>query len=200
VRPWRLEQHEIASSGRAPSPVRIGFEGTTVMPYRLDVLQGDWPAEELRQGVEGLLAESMVLTLATAGPEHGPHANLAFYAFDDDLVLYFVSERSTRHSIHLAEQGKAAATVFLPPPAFGEQLRGLQLTGRAGEAWGHHAEAALAAYQTRYPSFAQEPLIREQFLAGGGAAALYRFEVSELTAVDEPHFGRRNYLRAEVVR
>ncbi|MCC9308355.1 pyridoxamine 5'-phosphate oxidase family protein [Kitasatospora sp. RB6PN24] len=170
------------------------------MPYRLDVLQGDWPAEELRQGVEGLLAESMVLTLATAGPEHGPHANLAFYAYDDDLVLYFVSERSTRHSIHLSEQARAAATVFLPPPAFGEQLRGLQLAGRAGEALGHHAEEALTAYQKRYPSFAQTPDIREQFLAGGGAAALYRFEVSELTAVDEPHFGRRNYLRAEVVR
>lgn len=117
------------------------------MPYRLDNIQGDWPAEELRKGVEGLLAESMVLTLATAGPEHGPHANLAFYAFDDDLVLYFVSERSTRHSLHLSEQARAAATVFLPPPVFGEQLRGVQLAGRAGEAWGHQAEAALAAYQ-----------------------------------------------------
>ncbi|WP_035841876.1 pyridoxamine 5'-phosphate oxidase family protein [Kitasatospora azatica] len=170
------------------------------MPYQLEVTQGDWPAEELRKGVEGLLAESMVLTLATAGPEHGPHANLAFYAFDEDLVLYFVSERSTRHSLHLAEQARAAATVFLPPPVFGEQLRGLQLTGRAGEAWGQHAEAALAAYQGRYPTFAQDPEVREQFLAGGGAAALYRFQVEELTAVDEPHFGRRNYLRARVLR
>ncbi|MFE0465126.1 pyridoxamine 5'-phosphate oxidase family protein [Kitasatospora sp. NPDC058965] len=170
------------------------------MPYQLEVIQGDWPAEELRKGVEGLLAESMVLTLATAGPEHGPHANLAFYAFDEELVLYFVSERSTRHSLHLAEQARAAATVFLPPPVFGEQLRGLQLTGRAGEAWGQHAEAALAAYQRRYPSFAQDPQVRAQFLAGGGAAALYRFQVEELTAVDEPHFGRRNYLRAAVRR
>lgn len=42
--------------------------------------------------------------------------------------------------------------------------------------------------------------MREQYLNGGGAAALYRFEVAELTAVDEPHFGRRNYLRARVVR
>lgn len=42
--------------------------------------------------------------------------------------------------------------------------------------------------------------MRAQFLAGGGAAALYRFQVEELTAVDEPHFGRRNYLRARVVR
>ncbi|GAB2715821.1 pyridoxamine 5'-phosphate oxidase family protein [Kitasatospora kifunensis] len=170
------------------------------MPYRLDNIQGDWPAGELRKGVEGLLAESMVLTLATAGPEHGPHANLAFYAFDDDLVLYFVSERSTRHSLHLSEQARAAATVFLPPPVFGEQLRGVQLIGRAGEAWGHQAQAALTAYQGRYPSFAQDPQVRDQFLAGGGAVALYRFQVEELTAVDEPHFGRRNYLRARVVR
>ncbi|MBP0450042.1 pyridoxamine 5'-phosphate oxidase family protein [Kitasatospora sp. RG8] len=170
------------------------------MPYRLDVTQGDWPAEELRKGVEGLLGEAMVLTLATAGHERGPHANLAFYAFDDDLVLYFVSERATRHSHHLAEEARAAATVFLPPPVFGEQLRGIQLTGSAGEAWGHQAQAAFAAYQGRYPAFGQDEEVRRQFLTGGGAAALYRFQVEELTAVDEPHFGRRNYLRAAVVR
>ncbi|MFI6445251.1 pyridoxamine 5'-phosphate oxidase family protein [Kitasatospora sp. NPDC050543] len=170
------------------------------MPYRLDITRGDWPAEEFRKGVEGLLAESMVLSLATAGPERGPHANLAFYAHDDDLVLYFVSERSTRHSLHLTEEARAAATVFLPPPVFGEQLRGIQLTGGAGEAWGRQAQAALAAYQGRYPAFARDPEIREQFLTGGGAAALYRFQVEELTVVDEPTFGRRNYLRAAVLR
>ncbi|MEV4612050.1 pyridoxamine 5'-phosphate oxidase family protein [Kitasatospora sp. NPDC049258] len=170
------------------------------MPYRLDVTQGDWPAAELGKGVEGILAESTVLTLATAGHERGPHANLAFFAYDQDLVLYFVSERSTRHSLHLAEEARAAATVFLPPPAFGEQLRGVQLSGSAGEAWGLHAEAAFAAYQARYPSFGQDPQVREQFLAGRGAAALYRFQVEELTAVDEPQFGRRNYLRARVLR
>ncbi|MFI9271719.1 pyridoxamine 5'-phosphate oxidase family protein [Kitasatospora sp. NPDC052896] len=170
------------------------------MPYRLDIIQGDWPAEELRKGVEGLLAESMVLTLATAGPEHGPHANLAFFAFDDDLCLYFVSERSTRHSLHLAEEARAAATVFLPPPVFGEQLRGVQLLGRAGEARGRQAREALTAYQGRYPVFARDADARAQYLAGGGAAALYRFQVGELTAVDEPHFGRRNYLRARVCR
>ncbi|MFF1908170.1 pyridoxamine 5'-phosphate oxidase family protein [Kitasatospora sp. NPDC058218] len=170
------------------------------MPYRLDLTQGDRPAEELRKGVEGLLAEAMVLTLATAGHEHGPHANLAFFAHDDDLVLYFVGERATRHSHHLADQARAAATVFVPPPAFGEQLRGIQLTGRAGEAWGHQAESALAAYRGRFPSFAREEDDRRQFLTGGGAAALYRFQVEGLTVVDELHFGRRNYLRATVVR
>ncbi|MFI6844477.1 pyridoxamine 5'-phosphate oxidase family protein [Kitasatospora sp. NPDC050467] len=170
------------------------------MPYRLDVTQGDWPAEELRNGVEGLLGEATVLTLATAGHEHGPHANLAFFAYDDDLVLYFVSERATRHSHHLAEEARAAATVFLPPPVFGEQLRGIQLTGSAGEAWGCQAEAAFAAYQGRFPIFGQDDEVRRQFLTGGGVAALYRFQVEELTAVDEPHFGRRNYLRAAVVR
>ncbi|KDN82704.1 pyridoxamine 5'-phosphate oxidase family protein [Kitasatospora cheerisanensis] len=170
------------------------------MPYRLDVTQGDWPADELGKGVEGLLADSTVLSLATAGHELGPHANLAFYAFDADLVLYFVSERSTRHSLHLAEDARASATVHLPPPAYGEQLRGIQLTGRAGEAWGKQAEAALAAYRGRYPDFARDSAVREQFLAGRGAAALYRLQVEELTAVDEPRFGRRNYLRARVVR
>ncbi|WP_371499921.1 pyridoxamine 5'-phosphate oxidase family protein [Kitasatospora sp. NBC_00374] len=170
------------------------------MPYRLDVTQGDWPAAELGKGVEGILAESTVLTLATAGHELGPNANLAFFAYDDDLVLYFVSERATRHSLHLTEDARAAATVFLPPPAFGEHLRGVQLAGSAGEAWGRQAEAAFAAYRARFPSFGQDPEVRDRLLAGRGAAALYRFQVDELTAVDEPQFGRRNYLRAKVVR
>lgn len=176
------------------------------MPYRLDITQGDWPAgdpdraEELRKGVEGILAESLVLSLATAGLERGPHANLAYFAHDDDLVLYFVSGRSTRHSLHLTEEARAAATVFLPPSAFGEQLRGLQLAGSAGEAWGRQAEAALAAYRGRFPSFAPDAATQRQFLTGGGAVALYRFRVDGLTVVDEPALGRGNHLRAAVVR
>ncbi|MGW4896130.1 hypothetical protein ACWEQL_28325 [Kitasatospora sp. NPDC004240] len=176
------------------------------MPYRLDVTEGDWPAgdpakaEDLRKGVEGILAGSLVLTLATAGPERGPHANPLFFAYDEDLVLYFVSARSTRHSLHLTEEARASASVFLPPSVFGEELRGVQLSGSAGEAWGWQAQAALAAYQGRFPAFARAEEARRQFLDGGGAAALYRFQVDEITVVDDQALGRHNHLRARVVR
>ena len=65
---------------RGPSPGSVVPRGRGALPYRLDITRGEWPAEEFRKGVGGVLAESPVLTLATAGPDLGPHAGLAFLA------------------------------------------------------------------------------------------------------------------------
>ena len=166
----------------------VGFDGS------------DRPAADIASSVEAIAAGTMVLSLATADAAGTPHANMAFFALGSEFDLFFVSEPSTRHGQNAAARGAASAAIWLPPPEFGEGLRGMQLSGECGAVVGADAEVAFEAYRARFPSFGGDPAVRAAYLDGTGAASLYRFRVARLRLVDEPHLGRRNYLELSVLR
>ncbi|WP_326557036.1 pyridoxamine 5'-phosphate oxidase family protein [Micromonospora sp. NBC_01796] len=168
------------------------------MTYDLEIAGGAVSATDVRVAVEEILAEARLITLATAGPR-GPHASPVFFAADD-LTLYFVGERTTRHTGGLATDDRISGAVFVEPPVYGEQLRGVQLHGSAAEVRPEHRSTALSIYRRRFTDFAPTREAQQTFLLGEGRAGLYRFVVDDLTLLDEPRFGRRNYLQANVVR
>lgn len=172
----------------------------TTLGYGVRFTRGEVPLDGFRESVNEILAESRLFTLATATASGGVHANTAFFAADEELALCFVSERTTEHSRNAAEDPRAAATVFCEPPQYGEQLRGLQLFGRVAECEADELSHALDVYQGRFPEFAADPEVRERFRTGTAPSALYRFTVESLTLLDEPRFGRRNYISAEASR
>jgi uncharacterized protein YhbP (UPF0306 family) len=69
-----------------------------------------------------------VMSLATAGPE-GPHAANLFYA-RDGFALLWVSERTSRHSVHVERASRAAATIA-PDYSDFREARGIQILGHA---------------------------------------------------------------------
>ena len=169
------------------------------MGVDLDIARDGVTADEVRAGVDEILVGARLVTLATAGSQ-GPHASPVFFAADDELVLYFVSERTTRHARGLTVDGRMSGAVFLDPPVYGEQLQGVQLHGVASEVLPEGRSRALAVYRRRYPAFAKGAEMQDAFRRGDGPAALYRFVVSDLTLLDEPRLGRRVYVPATVVR
>jgi len=171
------------------------------MSYRLDAQDENHADEALRASLEELLTDNTLFSVATTGPG-GAHINAAFFAHDGELNLYFVSERSTQHSRNTADDPRAAATVTRQPPEYGEHLQGVQLSGVVHEARETEAgpKAALACYQLRFRTFAQDAATQQRFFTGEGPLALYRFRVESLTLLDEPRFGRRVYIKAAVVR
>jgi putative heme iron utilization protein len=84
--------------------------------YVLAVARDPNLADGLRESIGEILAGSTLFALATVGSDGSPHANTAFFAHDDALVASFVSERSARHSVNLAAEPRAMASVFLDPP------------------------------------------------------------------------------------
>ncbi|MFE7134004.1 pyridoxamine 5'-phosphate oxidase family protein [Streptomyces sp. NPDC057638] len=171
------------------------------MPYQLDSPHEQHADEVLRASLEELLADITLFSVATTGPD-GAHINTAFFAYDGELDLFFISERSTRHSRNAVDDPRAAATVARKPPEYGEHLHGVQLAGVVHEARETEtgARAGLDCYQGRFPAFAPDEESLRRLHDGEGPLALYRFRVESLTLLDEPRFGRRVYVRAAVVR
>ncbi|MFG1602677.1 pyridoxamine 5'-phosphate oxidase family protein [Actinoplanes sp. NPDC049265] len=169
------------------------------MAVDLQVLDDKHEADEVMSSALDVLTGRDLLTLATQSSELGPHANSAFFAVDD-LVLFFLSERTTVHSQNLDADQRVSASVFLDPPQYGEGLRGIQVWGTAREVSPEERPHAMDVLRRRFPTFAADPAVRDRFLQAELPSVFYRIDIDRLTVLDEPRFGRRVYVSASVRR
>ncbi len=107
-----------------------------------------------------LLSSHNTLSLATTGPDGAPHAAAVFFAVDDDLTLYFLSEPKTMHAQHIGDGATVAATIEENNQDW-KSIRGLQLHGWAEPCSGIEEERARTVYAARFPFVA-----RAETLAG----------------------------------
>ncbi len=148
-------------------------------------------SDSLRDRIMAFLAAHTTMTLATVrtdaltGTSGAPQAAAVFYAPDDELNLYFLSEPTTRHARNLATDPRVAATIQADGQDW-RQIRGLQIEGMAFlvEDVGEMAHAA-QVYAARFDFLAG--LLTG---AGEGAPALVGPLVRSRFYVLRPHWLR----------
>lgn len=113
--------------------------------------------EDLQPQLRTFLHEHQVLTLAVAGP----YAAAVFYAADDDLNLYFVTDPATRHGAALNRDGCVAVTIQRDRQRW-QEIRGVQLTGQCARLTGAERRASWELYLQRFP-FAGTPELAPAF-------------------------------------
>lgn len=104
---------------------------------------------DLRRRIRQMLEAHSTLTLATAGSGEGPWAATVFYASDESLALYFVSDGRTRHGRDLTVRPRAFAAINADVASW-DDVRGLQLEGSTSILTGSEREAALACYLDKF--------------------------------------------------
>jgi uncharacterized protein YhbP (UPF0306 family) len=120
-------------------------------------------SDDLRARVLAYLAAHNTVSLATVA-DGRPWAATVFYA-NVGTDLYFLSEPKTRHCTNILASGVVAGTINEDYRDW-QQIKGIQLEGRAAEVSGKVALArALAAYLRKYP-FVKQFLAPGQLLQG----------------------------------
>ena len=105
--------------------------------------------EAAHERIADFLAAHTTLTLATVGQERAPAAAAVFYAHDDDLTLYFLSEEKTRHAQNLLANPVVAGTIQADHQDW-RVIRGLQLEGRAERVPATRQAHAVAVYVRKF--------------------------------------------------
>jgi uncharacterized protein YhbP (UPF0306 family) len=147
----------------------------------------------LADRIAAFLDAHHVMSLATLGPD-GAHAANVFYV-REQFSLFWVSDPTTRHSVHIATHAGIAATIA---PDFQDfpQIKGLQLVGTARcltEA--HDDQHGRQLLQQRYPFLGNAatapPALREAY----DRARVYRFDPSKIVMIDNSRgFGSKETL------
>ena len=86
---------------------------------------------ELKKLILEYLGKNRLMTLATSSND-APWATTLFFAYDDDLNLYFLSQETTRKVQNILKNPKVAVTIDREQPTPGK-VKGIQLEGTAEE-------------------------------------------------------------------
>jgi len=147
--------------------------------------------DQLRQAILEALSGHTVASLATQD-DAGPHAVSLLYTHTE-FDLYWLSDPNTRHSRHLAHNGRCSVSIARQHDDF-RTIMGLQMRGCANRLDpGADTDSGFTLLTACYP------FLRE-FTAGDlarhlGKAAVYRFRPDRITLIDNTRgFGYRQVL------
>ena len=105
-----------------------------------------------------LLESSTLCAIATVTGNGAAHVNSAYFAFDRDFKVVWLSEPQALHSRNLRANHSAAIAVYDSGQSWGRPDRGVQLSGTAREAADEDAERAEALYARRFSAYTKTDL------------------------------------------
>jgi hypothetical protein len=141
--------------------------------------------------------------MATTTEDGAAHINAAFYAYDDDLHLVFLTHPESVHGRNSGRGSTVAIAIHDDRQPWGAAHTGLQIFGRADVAAGALESHARATYAARFPLYTEYV---EGLLAEGGPAPsssffeqkFYVFRPERVKILDEAAFGDEVLVTAEV--
>jgi uncharacterized protein YhbP (UPF0306 family) len=157
------------------------------------LLNPDYPSDRLYISVIRLLAANTLCSIATRQENREAHINTAFFAFDDDLDLCFLSNPASGHCQNLSRTPQVAIAVFDSHQIWGAKHEGLQLFGTCELAAGIKEKTAREVYSNRFPQYI---VLRDKL----SHLRFYVFITLSAKILDEAEFGEEVLVSAKVVR
>ena len=163
--------------------------------YRLNA-KGEEPAK-LKQSVEEILAQTKLLSMATASKHAEPWINTAYFGYDDSLTLYIITYPDSKHIKNLDENNQIALNIF-DSRQDGAKKQGLQLAGMYSAVSTAEQDHALRVWGARVMG---EDKV-EQFIKDFEAWTTrpYKITVDYVKIFDEVRFGEESWVTCLVER
>src|SRR4051812_42116476 len=93
-----------------------------------------FPSARLIKTLSRIIKSTQLCSMATTNADGTAHINTAFFCYDQNLNIYFVSDWHTKHCRNFVERPKTALTIFDSHQRWGTALRGMQFFGKASKA------------------------------------------------------------------
>ncbi len=142
----------------------------------------------MRERLLRFLREHQVLTLAVMEADGSPYAAALFYAADDELHLYVVTDPTTRHGQAMLANPSVAGTIQRDRQEWHE-IQGIQFCGLCQQLDGPERARAWETYSARFPFLHQPNAILARELAD---TAMWRIDLTWARLIDnEAGFGHK---------
>ena len=133
-------------------------------------------AARIRRVARQLLDASPLCAIATVSRGGRAHVNTAYFAWERDFRLFWISDPRGTHSRHVRANASVAIAVYDSSQSWGEPDRGIQLFGSAREVTADSVGAAKRSYAKRFPDYREAEL---------GGYAPYEFRPIRMKLFDE---------------
>jgi uncharacterized protein YhbP (UPF0306 family) len=137
----------------------------------------------------GLLDASPLCAISTVSPRTTTHIHTAYFVWNRDLEIFWLSDPAARHSRNVRVRPSTAITVFDSQQVWGQPDRGIQLFGSTRQLPATEIAHAESLYAARFPGYATPGLRAYRF---------YRFRTERLKVFDEAVFGAGVFVTANI--
>jgi hypothetical protein len=158
----------------------------------------DYADQALNESLSGILNDAKLLSMATVTPDGVAHINNAYFAFDDALRLFIITDPESVHGRNLAANHSVAVTVFDSHQEFWTPLRGLQLFGTCQQTSLLGLPHALSCFLGRFPVFSELVRNPADFATKAVSVKLHTITIERLKLFDEPAFGEEVYIELSI--
>ncbi|SEN90291.1 pyridoxamine 5'-phosphate oxidase family protein [Actinacidiphila rubida] len=174
---------------------------------RIELEQGpQWPLGFLAvtESIERLLDGTRLLSMATVGDNGVPWLHNAYFAYDADLHLYFLTRTDSEHARNLSNSGGQVAVTVADTRQEGApgSRQGLQLQGPCRPAEGDRLRRGAEVFADRFPGFtaAIRGATRPDGPLDTPDLRLFVFSAARVKIFDEPAWGRDVWLTGRILR
>jgi uncharacterized protein YhbP (UPF0306 family) len=137
----------------------------------------------------GLLNASTLCAISTVSPRTTAHVNTAYFAWNHQFDIVWLSDPAARHSRNIRARPNAAIAVYDSHQVWGKPDRGIQLFGSARQLPAKDIAHAEPLYAARFPRYTTPDLRAYRF---------YHFRTDRLTVFDESVLGAAVFVTATV--
>jgi uncharacterized protein YhbP (UPF0306 family) len=137
----------------------------------------------------GLLDASPLCAISTVSPRTTAHVNTAYFVWNRDFEIFWLSDPAARHSRSVRVRPSTAITVFDSHQVWGRPDRGIQLFGSTRQLPATEIAYVESLYAARFPGYAKPDLRVYRF---------YRFRAERLKVFDEAVFGAGVFVTATI--
>jgi uncharacterized protein YhbP (UPF0306 family) len=157
----------------------------------------DYSQIDLIQSVNHILENNTLLAMSSIWGMQS-YINTAFFSYNSKMELFILTEHSTIHALNIEKNNSIAVAIWNDSGVYGENLQGIQLFGYCEKVPALKILDALNNYNKRFPTFAQIIKHPTDFAKGIVKSRLYVLKIEKLKLIDEPTFGRRNYINLTI--
>ena len=144
-------------------------------------------ATDLRRLISNYLKEAKLMQIATA-KDNKPWVATVWYAYDEDLNIYFISRRSRRHSLELKENPNVAGAIAKSHETLGVKTRGIQFEGKASEVPLPELPRAFRLFTKRFPKTKAFIKSVKDIIKNITQHRFYKIKPSRIVLFDEVNF------------
>ena len=153
--------------------------------------------KKLNESLFNILKNNKLLSLSTVTHSGKAHINTAYYAYDDKLRLYIVTDPKSKHSKNLEKNNSVAVTIFNSKLRFWtDDVQGLQLFGKCYKTPLNQLSEGTKAFVKRFPLFKESVKVPKDFESS--EVKLYTIEIKRIQMFDEKIFGEEKVVNLKI--
>jgi len=159
----------------------------------------DFNDKDLNDSLFEILEHNKLLSIASISEGNIAHINTAFYAFNDKLVLFIITDPKSTHSLNFEKNDSVAVSIFDSHLKFWEDnMAGLQLFGKCYRTPLLQLITGTHNYLKRFPLFKELVKKPEDFSKKSVTMKLYTIEIERIKLFDEKRFGEEVFIKLEL--